>query len=255
MLLSIVQCSDYRQFSKKKSLDLIQKKINKDMEFIGPVLAPNVSAMRNRGGHASKGQWLFFMDEDCCVQADKVFGLIMKIENRSLPIACIGGRYQLERVNGLQKIYHKIQRQWVLQGLSGKTISGFQLGSHLLGGALLVKKEAFNKVGGFNENIGWGAEERDFVERLQRRGFITGVSFSLAVVHTKNLSLSGFLKRAWYQNFNGGYYGLRKNFSHQHLKYLRTPWSFFLPTFLFFSFGFMALWSGRLIRLILRPPV
>ena len=45
---------------------------------------PNVSAMRNRGGRVAKGRWIFFMDEDCCVQVDKVFDLIMKIEDSDL---------------------------------------------------------------------------------------------------------------------------------------------------------------------------
>lgn len=249
MLLSIVQCSDYRQFLGKNSVDPT-KKINKKAEFIGPVLAPNVSAMRNRGGRVAKGRWIFFMDEDCCVQVDKVFDLIMKIEDRSSPLVCVGGRYRLGRVNYFQKVYHKIQRQWVFHGLSGRVINGFQLGSHLLGGAMLVKREAFKKVGGFNENMGWGAEERDFVERLQKRDFMTGVSYSLSVIHDNNLSFFGFLKRAWCQNFNGAYYGLRGKSRRCSIEYLRTPWNFFLSTLLFFFLGFIASCSGKFVRFI-----
>ena len=251
MLLSIIQCSDYHRSSEKKYKDL-KRKFSENVEFIGPVLASNVSTMRNRGACIAKGRWLFFMDGDCCVQVNKVFDLIAKIEKKSLPLVCISGRYQLGRVNYLQKVYHRIQRQWVLHGLSGKAVNGFQLGSHLLGGALLVKKEAFNKVGGFNENIGWGAEERDFVECLQKKSFSTGVSFSLSVIHTNNLNFFGFLKRAWYQNFNGAYYGLKKKSWNRHIEYLKTPWNFILPTFLFFLFGFIAFCSGKIIHFLFK---
>ncbi len=247
MLLSIIQCSDYRQFSGKNTIDPV-KKLSEKTELIGPVLAPNVSAMRNRGGRVARGRWLFFMDEDCCVQIDKVFDLIMKIEDRNSPLVCVGGRYQLRRVNYFQKVYHKIQRRWVFYGLSGKVINGFQLGSHLLGGALLVKRESFKKVGGFNEKMGWGAEEMDFVERLQEHDFITGVSYSLSVTHDNNLNFFGFLKRAWCQNFNGAYYGLKGESKYCPIGYLRTPWTFFLPTLLFFVFGFMASCSGKIYR-------
>ncbi len=245
MLLSIVRCSDCRQFSEKNSVELRKKKLSKNVELIGPVLASSVSAMRNQGGAAAKGQWLFFMDEDCHVKTDRVLDLISKMENKSL--VCVSGRYQLKQGNYLQKVYHKIQRQWVLQGLSGDSIDGFKVGFHLLGGALLVKKEVFDKVGGFNENMGWGAEERDFVERLREEGFTTGVSFSLAVVHTNNLNLFGFVKRAWYQNFNGAYYGLKRSSGGRYIEYLRTPLKFLLPTVLFFFLGFMALCSGQVM--------
>ena len=105
-------------------------------------------------------------------------------------------------------------------------------------------------MGGFNEDMGWGGEERDFVERLQKKGFGTAVSFSLSVLHTNNINFFGFLKRSWYQNFNGAYYGLRKGFGIRYMDYLKTPWNFFLPTLLFFLLGFLALCFGKLFRFL-----
>ena len=258
MLLSIIRCLDYRHFKNQapgavkskvcEAKPLSQKTlINKEVELIS-VLGPNISNMRNRAGNASQGEWLFFMDDDCHINTGKILDLVMKIKSPSLPFVCIGGLYHSQKTNCLQKVYHNIQRKWVLRGLSRKSIGGFKLANHLLGGALLVKKTAFKKVGGFNESIGWGSEELDFVHRLNREGFKTGVSFRLIVTHNNSLNLSGFLKRAWFQNFNRAYYGLMKN-KKAEFGYLKTPIHFFLPTLLFFSFGLLAQFSGQITRL------
>ena len=248
MLLSIVECSD--SFLESDFLKPVRRNHDKNIEIIGPVSGPHAAAMRNRGGRAAKGRWLFFKDEDCRIPIEKIVELVVKIESQSLPFSCVGGRYQLLPSGYWMRVYHRIQRQWVHQGLFDSSVKGLIPGSHLLGGALLVKKEAFDQVGGFCEKIGWGGEERDFVRRLQEQGFKTAVSFSLSVVHENSMGFFGFLKRAWRQNFNGGYFRMKRHPKVRYGKYLRTQMEFFPPTFLFFFLGSLGLWFGQIARLM-----
>ena len=248
MLLSIVECSD--SLLESDFLKPPKRNHNKEIEIIGPVLGPNVAAMRNRGARAAKGRWIFFKDKDCRIPIEKIIELIMKIETQFLPFSCIGGRYQLLGSGYWMRVYHRIQRQWVHQGLFDSSVRGLFPGSHLLGGALLVKKQAFDQIEGFCERIGWGGEERDFVKRLQEQGFKTAVSFSLCVVHENSMGFFGFLKRAWFQNFNGGYFRMKRNPKIRYGKYLRTQVKFFAPTFLFFFLGYLGLWFGQIARLM-----
>lgn len=240
MHLSIVECSDYKNYS-KNTPPPERKIINGEVEVIGPVLAENVAAMRNLGAEMAQGQWIFFKDADCQVSYDDILAIIEESPSTS----AIGGIYKTENSNYLGQAYHKIQKQWVMQG-----IDFIQKDRHLLGGALLVKKDVFKEIGGFNREIGWGGEETEFITRMHAHGLKTEVDYRLEVAHDKNMSWKAFLKRAWFQNFNKVYYQIKDKGYSSSLNYLQVSPRFIFPVLVFFMIGTLARITGQICRLI-----
>lgn len=203
MILSIVRSSQYIRGSKPQ---LLQESFTQgNIEWVGPVVGPNIASMRNFGAEKASGEWILFVDEDCEINTDKVLKIIEQIENGHSSWGAFAGVYKQKTKSKIQQTYNRIQRLWVLKGLQEK--QGLRhKGNHLLGGCLVVKKEAWEKAHGFCEKIGWGGEEFDFILRLQRVGYETGVSYSFRVNHESKIGIFGFIKRAWKQNYNRGFY-------------------------------------------------
>lgn len=250
MLLSIVESSDHRLWGEKRKAP-IKIKTHSNVEWIGPVFGPNVATMRNKGVEVAKGTWIFFKDEDCEVDVSRLLEVIKQLESSQSPYSVVGGIYKSRQQGILAKHYSRIQRKWVLSGLSPQKQKFISPGNKLLGGALLVKKQVFAKVNkGFCEEIGWGAEELEFVNRARQAGFETGVSYRLVVRHKNNLNLKNFFKRAWVQNFNRGFYQVQQKESWvtRRVQYFRSPISSWPSLVLFFGVGLVGVSSGAVWR-------
>ena len=251
MLLSIVECSDYRLYSKTKPKTPSVNKINEEIEIIGSVVGPDIATMRNLGARQAQGQWIFFKDEDCKVEVGTLYKIIQNLNRAQSNPDALGGVYRCYGKGLLEKAYNIIQRKWVLSGIRKNKFSGWHDGERLLGGALLIKKQALESIGGFNETIGWGGEEFDLTLRLREKGLRTAVSYRLIVEHRNSLSVVGFLKRAWYQNFNRSYFKIKSADVGLFRKssYLETKNKFVLPILLFFGVASLGSASGQLARL------
>ncbi len=254
MLLSIVECGDHKKFDSSYSVDSVTvSRETDDIEVIGPVLGPSVSHMRNWGAKKATGDWIFFKDLDCELNTKNLIDLIKRIQNNKTPFVAVSGTYRNISKGFWAQSYSGIQRRWVHRGL--RDGFGLRPGDHLLGGVLLVQRKAFLKTGGFNESIGWGSEELDLVNRLQILGYKTAVSFNLKMNHNNPLQLSGFLKRAWRQNFNRAYYQLadeKNRFQPKGLKrnYFKNSSPTILSTGLFFATALMAEKGAKILRRI-----
>jgi hypothetical protein len=246
--LSIVICDNHKNFRLESKREIRVQKLSKDVELVGPVPGPSVASMRNLGAEKSDGNWIFFIDWDVQADTHKLLKLIHCIESRNLPIKALGGLYKAHNPNFLGKAYNLMQRTWVLNGLSqDKNLAPFKEGKHLLGGALLVHRPSFFKVGGFDELIGWGADELEFLERLRGYGYQSAVSYSLVVPDLKNPGLLGYLKRAWYQNFNRTYFGLESQPEGRgFLQYFRSPKRYWPLLLTFFGVAQLASTSGTI---------
>ena len=247
MLLSIVKCGDHNLKS-QFGQSVQTRSIGVEVEIIGPVHDSCVTKMRNRGSQLAEGRWLFFVDADCQIPISSVLAAIEEVEQFDQPLAAVSGIYIDQSTSILQKTYGAIQRKWMARGLREPITSKTFLANHLFGGALLVCKEAFNAIDGFDDDIGWGGEELDLVQRLQRRGYKTAVCYDLQVKHNNPLSLFGLIKRAWYQNFNKGRHSLARQSRSSALVYVATPLAHLLPSLIFFSVSLVAQYFGLMIR-------
>ncbi len=249
MLLSIVESSHFDRSSHWQSEIIPVRRASDRIEWVGPVRGPNVANMRNRGAGRATGRWLFFKDQDCNVDLEKLERICLDLEFKTPHLKILGGVYQNRDSGLVAKVYSFIQRSWVLHGIGEKRWGGFWDGQKLLGGALLVNKEAFKDLGGFSEAIGWGGEELEFVNRARQKRYATGVSYRLRVQHNNGLQLGGLLRRAWMQNYNPGYFSFSRNQAMRSgLHYFRSPLKYWPLLSLFLSVGTMANVTGRCLR-------
>lgn len=247
MLLSIVECSDNLVTQPSQSPPSI-KPMSHDVEVIGPLSGPSAAAMRNAGAQLSQGRWLFFKDHDCQVPIASLLNVCRSLDAAPNSPVVIGGIYKDKAQKFIPKVYNFIQRTWVQTGLVDQSKAGIRMSHKLLGGALLVKSSVYNEAGGFSESIGWGGEELEFVNRVRQRGYKTGVSFRLIAQHQNNLGLLGFVRRAWFQNFNPGLFSFKRNVSLGKIQYyFRSPMNYWPAVVLFLGVGVFANFFGKIL--------
>ncbi|MCJ8276763.1 MAG: glycosyltransferase [Bdellovibrionales bacterium] len=229
-------------------------KINDEVEVIGPVVGPNISAMRNFGASQANGEWVLFVDHDCHYNIDKVLKIIETLKDQK-DLAAFSGVYKQTTTSLIQKTYDRIQRLWVLKGADRKGGKHLRMAHNLLGGCLVVRKSVWEKLNGFNETIGWGGEETEFIQRIHSLGYKTAVSYSWRVQHDCKIGLFGFMKRAWMQNFNRGLYQIKsindqKSYQYKEISVFNRELSRPLILTVFASVSLLAFWSGTLISLL-----
>ncbi len=249
MLLSIVECSSKLTIETENTSRPPARFVNDKTEWIGPVLGPSAAVMRNRGARVATGRWLFFKDPDCKIDVFEIEKLCTHLELKEREIKVVGGVYKNQSQTLLGRVYNFIQRSWVFGGLERDKVGFFYPATKLLGGALLVEAEAFERIGGFSAEIGWGGEELEFINRFRKKKELTVLSYRLKSIHKNDLNLLGFAKRAWWQNYNPGYYNFsRNNPIRSGFGYFRSPVNYWPALCLFLGIGVLANLSGVLAR-------
>lgn len=145
-----------------------------------------VGAVRNFGVSFAKGDTIAFIDGDCVAPEDWLkTGSILLDSN---PQTAFGGKYSLDQY------VTWIERYWLL-GLKNSTSDKIDL----LGGTIFIKKEHFNLVGGFNENISSG-EDSQLASDLRSSGIAVKIDQTLNVIHLGNAkTVRDFIRRqAWH---------------------------------------------------------
>ncbi len=249
MLLSIVECGRHNKNNHWKAQIIPVRRQSDRIEWVGPVLGPHAAGMRNLGATRATGQWLFFKDQDCEVNVASIEKICLELDQQEPQLKLIGGIYQNSSDGFFAKVYSFMQRSWVLNGIEDRRWGKFHKAKKLLGGALLVNRLAFDQLGGFSEEIGWGGEELEFVNRARLHNCGTAVSYRLRVRHKNSLNILGFIRRAWFQNFNPGYFSFRRQEPvTSALGYYRGPILYWPAMTLFLGIGTLANMTGGLVR-------
>lgn len=141
-----------------------------------------VGGVRNFGVSIAKGTVIIFLDSDCVVREGWLMEGVKKLLDK--PNSVLGGQYLLREDPSW------IEKYWILAD-SDKVVSQ----TTLVGGCIFLEKDAFEKIGGFDETLNAG-EDSDLTERLRIAGYVVEIDPSLSVVHLGFPSqLHPFVKR------------------------------------------------------------
>lgn len=140
-----------------------------------------IARARNRGARAASGRFLIFVDADTMVSPR----LIARTAERLRSGGVVGGG-ALVRSDQSDATMKFGLRIW-------NTISRrFRLAA---GSFLFARRDVFDSVGGFNENL-YASEELDLSMRLKRRGRRLGLSFEII----EECVVTSARKTSWYSN-------------------------------------------------------
>ncbi len=149
--------------------------------------AQGLSHARNRGIKEAKGDILTFIDDDAFAQSDFVAAISQYFSENKDTIA-IGGKiipkYEEESPRWMSK--HLLPLVAALD--MGDDTKPFPKGKFPIGANMSIRKEAFEKYGGFDVNLGRkgdaleGSEEKDLFFRIMKSGAKI-IYLPLAIVH------------------------------------------------------------------------
>ncbi len=147
----------------------------------------SIAALRNLGAQQGKGDVLCFLDSDCLVEADYL-DRVVAVLNREGAAATGSMVFVLPGVHWIEETWDK---------LNSRRTDNFV---HFLGsGNFAVRREAFEKVGGFEESLVTG-EDAEICMKLVAAGYGIFQSQEVRAIHLRNTDrIKDFYdKQVWY---------------------------------------------------------
>lgn len=156
-----------------------------------------VNFARNLGAEKAKGEWLYFVDDDCSFVDVHHLQRLASVLADAHPGEILGGGYLLteENASPASRAYHATQERWIRSGFHAEY--GW---IHFLGGNLLLHHSAF-KAARFDSGIIFGGAETDLVHRLLRTGFRGRFLPDFSLAHFHHLRPEELARKAYLQGF------------------------------------------------------
>ena len=147
--------------------------------YVAPDLT--VGGLRNFGARKANGQIYAFIDADCVADSSWLINAINSLKNEEY---IIGSKYNIP------SDARWIEKVWFSQKPKGKTEV-----TYINSGNMILPKNLFNEIGGFNESIRTG-EDYDLCLRAKKKLKKTISDDTIKVIHLGNpKTLGSFLKR------------------------------------------------------------
>lgn len=164
-----------------------ENKANSPLKFVrsnrvGPARA------RNRGAANASGDLLFFIDDDCLPPDDWIEFFMIKMRSQREDL--MGGAIK----NCIDKPASVIYQRTLDLFFQHKGAKEF-----LLTGNMVCRKDVFLAVKGFDERFFHGAEDREFVLKVVKRGFTVGFYPASVVSHFHIFSHFSLWKHTYMQ--------------------------------------------------------
>lgn len=145
-----------------------------------------VGAVRNYGASIAKGSYFLFLDADCLVPENWINDTLGYMQDNNCSV--VGGYPKIRPFSTW------VEQFWILKThfLDGPSHS-------LVGASIFIKKDTFNAIGGFNEDINAG-EDSELARRLNDQRYTVHLTDRASVIHLGYpRSLKAFTKRQYWQ--------------------------------------------------------
>ncbi len=160
-------------------------------------------AARNRGAKAAKGKIIVNTDPDCIADKNWLKDILSAFDTPPLPPFTKGGTWGIGGVAGNiygynpQNIIEKFLSLFTLRGLGEQKIfDGYNLFTGGFATAnLAVRKDVFEKIGGFDEDINIFGEDHDLCARIYKAGYTIKTVPNAVIYHIHRGDLKGFIKQ------------------------------------------------------------
>jgi GT2 family glycosyltransferase len=180
---------------------------------------------KNEGAKKSRGDILLFLDDDVRILSKNYFDVLAEDFNIHIIGAVSGREIKEKKVSKLKKLISS--KVGIITSL-GEVISNFdtpiekpKIVKALPGCNFTVRKDVFEKIGGFDENYDMGTayrEETDLQLRISKLGYKLLFDPRIFVIHEEKESPIGIKKWfKWYYILNT--YFFLKNFNPSPLKF------------------------------------
>lgn len=167
-----------------------------------------VSAARNKGSLSSKGSILFFIDDDMWINPEIIDWINLHLIKNDETEAVYNVNWEYPQALKLQLEQNKMGRyilssdyhtMWGRMNVNGKKpVNGLYKFNAIASCSLLLSKNLFNKIGGYNESITFQGEDIELSNRVAQLGIPVYCLFDTTLHHNHadRLDLDGFLERA-----------------------------------------------------------
>lgn len=148
-----------------------------------------LSVARNLGAEAAKGEIFVYTDDDCIVERDWLTWIVKGFEEGE-QIGCVGGPNIPPPPSGATQAV-------IVAAPGGPThvLLSDTRAEHLPGCNLAVRREAFEKVGGFNPVFRTAGDDVDFCWRVMEAGYELGFVAAAFVWHHRRFSRRAYFRQ------------------------------------------------------------
>jgi glycosyltransferase involved in cell wall biosynthesis len=164
------------------------KFLERDLEIkLYRCLKPGPAAARNLGASHASGQWLLFVDSDCIPTKTTISGYVQVSDEAIGYQGYVGalGEDVVSRYYESQQIH---QPPTIVNG------DGVLVPKYLVTANILVWREAFDSIEGFDESYVFAGEDIDFGSRLSQVGRLSYAPSSV-VLHNFDDGFPGLVRR------------------------------------------------------------
>lgn len=191
------------------SLEKFRQEFGSRVELVSNPANVGFAAANNLGARQAKGDILFFLNSDTLIRQD-VFGALERFlaaDSRvavAAPILLTGdGQPQPFASGRFPGLFNLIFAKLFDRSGGAGSIKGPAKIDWVSGAALAVRKDIFQKIGGFDEGFFMYFEDVDLCRRVKDLGFSVAICSGAAVTHLGGKSLGGEAaerKRYYYES-------------------------------------------------------
>ena len=155
-----------------------------------------LNVARNTGVRNSSGEIILFTDSDCVVPKDWIRQIVKNFRNKE--VGCVGGsvsRYEEDFLSryadeSIMPVLRRFRRRKVLEDVEPPM-------NYPAGCNMAFRRDVFKKVGEFNEEIHYGFDEDELVERACKAGYKMILDPEAVVRHRHRSDLRRLLRQTF----------------------------------------------------------